>query len=352
MRQALAGLLWTKQYYDYDVERWLREHGVDPSAPAAPRSAGRNVDWRHLSTGDVLSMPDKWEYPWFAAWDLAFHCVPLALVDADFAKEQLKLLLREWYMHPNGQIPAYEWDFGDVNPPVHAWAALPRLRDRGRRSRGDGDRAFLERVFHKLMLNFTWWVNRKDTDGRNLFEGGFLGPRQHRRLRPLARRCPAGGTSSRPTARPGWRCTAMTCCEHRARAGARTSPAYEDMANKFFEHFVSIADAHEHRSASDGPLGRGGRLLLRRAAAARRRRAVPLRVRSMVGLIPLFAVTTLDATSWSATAGVREAHAVVPREPARSSLSARRRLAASGPPRATAAVAGRSRERLLRDPRR
>ena len=171
MRQALAGLLWSKQFYHYVPEQWL---AGDPALPPpARRQDGRNAEWGHLFNADVLSMPDKWEYPWYAAWDLAFHCLPLSLVDADFAKEQLLLVLREWYMHPNGQLPAYEWEFGDVNPPVHAWAAW-RVYKIERKQRGP-DRAFLERVFHKLMLNFTWWVNRKDAEGRNVFQGGFLG---------------------------------------------------------------------------------------------------------------------------------------------------------------------------------
>jgi len=169
MRQALAGMLWSKQFYHYVVRDWL--HG-DPAQPAPPsaRATGRNAQWRQLYNADVISMPDKWEYPWYAAWDLAFHCVPLSLVDADFAKEQLLLLLREWYMHPNGQLPAYEWAFGDVNPPVHAWAAWRVYKIEKKRT-GQGDRQFLERVFHKLLLNFTWWVNRKDAEGMNVFQG-------------------------------------------------------------------------------------------------------------------------------------------------------------------------------------
>ncbi|MDB4945338.1 MAG: uncharacterized protein JWP97_4872, partial [Labilithrix sp.] len=172
-RQALAGLLWSKQYYAYDVNRWLTG---DPGGPAPPaeRLRGRNSQWRHLFNSEVVSMPDKWEYPWYAAWDLAFHCIPLAMVDPDFAKDQLVLLTREWYMHPNGQLPAYEWAFGDVNPPVHAWAAL-RVYQIDRRRTGKADKNFLETVFLKLMLNFTWWVNRKDTSGNNVFQGGFLG---------------------------------------------------------------------------------------------------------------------------------------------------------------------------------
>ena len=172
-RQAFAGLLWSKQFYHYDVRTWLEG---DPSFPPPPprRAKGRNSKWKHLYNADVLSMPDKWEYPWYASWDTAFHCVALALVDPDFAKEQLILLLREWYMHPNGQVPAYEWQFGDVNPPVLAWAAW-RVYKIEKRIRGCADRTFLERVFHKHLINFTWWVNRKDPDGLNVFEGGFLG---------------------------------------------------------------------------------------------------------------------------------------------------------------------------------
>ncbi|HLQ23436.1 MAG TPA: hypothetical protein VK132_09520, partial [Gemmatimonadales bacterium] len=173
MRQAFAGLLWSKQFYHYYVRRWLQGDPAFP-APPAERLEGRNHEWMHLYNEDVISMPDKWEYPWYAAWDLAFHCVPLALVDPDFAKEQLVLFLREWYMHPNGQIPAYEWALGDVNPPVHAWAAW-RVYKIEKRIRGAGDRRFLERIFQKLLLNFTWWVNRKDTEGNHLFAGGFLG---------------------------------------------------------------------------------------------------------------------------------------------------------------------------------
>ena len=172
-RQALAGMLWSKQFYYFDVPKWL---AGDPQQPPAARSRqrGRNADWPHLNNADIISMPDKWEYPWYAAWDLAFHCVTFALIDPDFAKSQLVLLTREWYMHPNGQLPAYEWAFGDVNPPVHAWAAW-RVYQMDRALRGRATASFLERIFHKLMLNFNWWVNRKDADGRNVFQGGFLG---------------------------------------------------------------------------------------------------------------------------------------------------------------------------------
>ncbi len=289
-RQALAGLLWSKQFYHYDVRTWL---GGDPAFPPPPpeRGNGRNRAWKHLYNADVLSMPDKWEYPWYAAWDLAFHCVALALVDPDFAKEQLVLLLREWYMHPNGQIPAYEWAFGDVNPPVHAWAAW-RVYKIEKRIRGCADRVFLEKVFHKLMLNFTWWVNRKDPDGMNVFQGGFLGLDNigvFDRSAPL----PTGGHIEQSD---GTSWMAMYCLNMLAIAMelAREDPAYEDVASKFFEHFVFIAHAMNNLGGlgiqlwdeQDGfyydvlHLPDGGHY--------------PLRVRSMVGLIPLFAVEALE----------------------------------------------------------
>ncbi|MBI3800752.1 MAG: glucosidase, partial [Deltaproteobacteria bacterium] len=239
MRQALAGLLWSKQFYYYEVNRWLRGNPAEPPPPPQ-RLSGRNHDWTHLYNADVISMPDKWEYPWYAAWDLAFHCIPLALVDSDFAKEQLILLLREWYMHPNGQLPAYEWAFGDVNPPVHAWAAW-RVYKIEQKRHGKGDRKFLERVFHKLLLNFTWWVNRKDAEGRNVFQGGFLGLDNigvFDRSAPL----PTGGSieQSDATSWMGMYCLNMLTI---ALELARDDSAYEDVASKFFEHFVYICRA-------------------------------------------------------------------------------------------------------------
>ncbi len=290
MRQALGGLLWSKQFFYYDVGRWLKG---DPAGPEPPpeRLHGRNHEWRHLYNADVISMPDKWEYPWYAAWDLAFHCVALALVDSDFAKEQLLLMTREWYMHPNGQLPAYEWAFGDVNPPVHAWAAW-RVYKVEMKRRGMGDRKFLERVFQKLLLNFTWWVNRKDAEGRNVFQGGFLGLDNigvFDRSAPL----PTGGhiEQSDGTSWMGMYCLNMLAI---ALELASEDAAYEDIASKFFEHFVYICDAMNNLggekielwNAKDGfyydqlSLPNGSRL--------------PLKVRSMVGLIPLFAVETLD----------------------------------------------------------
>jgi hypothetical protein len=290
MRQATAGLLWSKQFYHYQVSRWLEG---DPAGPPPPneRQHGRNREWAHLYNEDIISMPDKWEYPWYAAWDLAFHMIPIALVDPDFAKEQLVLFLREWYMHPNGQLPAYEWALGDVNPPVHAWAAW-RVYKIEKRLRGQGDRRFLERVFQKLLLNFTWWVNRKDSEGMNVFEGGFLGLDNigvFDRSAPL----PTGGHIEQSD---GTSWMAMYCLNMLAIALelARENPAYEDLASKFFEHFVYIAHATHHRGGEEINLWdeRDGFYydVLHFPDGEHR----PLRVRSMVGLIPLFAVEALE----------------------------------------------------------
>ncbi len=289
-RAALAGLLWSKQYYALDVERWLRG---DPTQCAPPESrwGGRNHEWRHVYNSEVLSMPDKWEYPWYAAWDLAFHCIPMALVDPEFAKSQLTLLVREWYMHPNGQMPAYEWQLGDVNPPVHAWAAY-RVYQIERRTTGRTDRAFLEGVFLKLMLNFTWWVNRKDTSGKNVFEGGFLGLDNiglFDRSKPL----PGGGVLEQADATSwmGMYCLNMLDI---ALELARENPGYQDVANKFFEHFLAIAHAMNHiggrsRGLWDEEDGFYYDVMRRPSGES-----FPLRVRSMVGLAPLFAVATLE----------------------------------------------------------
>jgi hypothetical protein len=290
MRQALSGMLWSKQFYHYDVRTWL---DGDPAGPVPPpeRKQGRNKDWAHLYNDDVVSMPDNWEYPWYAAWDLAFHCIPLALVDPDFAKEQLILLLREWYMHPNGQLPAYEWAFGDVNPPVHAWAAW-RVYKIERRVRGVADRTFLEKVFHKLLLNFTWWVNRKDPEGMNIFQGGFLGLDNigvFDRSAPL----PTGGhlEQSDGTSWMGMYCLNMLAI---ALELAKEDPAYEDVASKFFEHFVNIAHAMndvgtESRALWDDQDGFYYDVLHMPNGEEHF-----LKIRSMVGLIPLFAVETLE----------------------------------------------------------
>ncbi len=294
-RQAYAGLLWSKQFYHYAVNEWLEGDPAQP-APPAERKRGRNADWLHLYNADVISMPDAWEYPWYAAWDLAFHALPLARVDSHFAKEQLLLLLREWYMHPNGQIPAYEFAFGDVNPPVHAWAAWRVYKMSG--ARGERDVLFLERAFHKLMLNFTWWVNRKDPEGHNLFGGGFLGLDNigvFDRSQPL----PTGGHLEQAdgTAWMAFYCATMLSM---AMELARTNPAYDDVASKFFEHFVAIADAMNSLGGNglwdedDGfyydELHVGGE-------------HIPLKVRSMVGLIPLFACEILEEETIAALPG-------------------------------------------------
>jgi hypothetical protein len=291
MRQALAGLLWSKQFYHYDVNRWLTG---DPagSEPPTERRQGRNWEWTHLYNADVISMPDKWEYPWYAAWDLAFHSIPLALVDSDFAKEQLTLLLREWYMHPNGQLPAYEWALGDVNPPVHAWAAW-RVYNIERKRRGVGDRKFLERVFHKLLLNFTWWVNRKDAEGRNVFQGGFLGLDNigvFDRSAPL----PTGGyvEQSDATSWMGMYCLNMLVI---AIELARENPAYEDVASKFFEHFVYICRAMNDLGGEGINLWSPKDGFYYDVLHLPDGKHFPLKVRSIVGLIPLFAVEILDS---------------------------------------------------------
>ncbi len=295
-RQAFAGMIWNKQFYCYDVPEWLRGDPAQPP-PAPERKHGRNADWKHLNNADVISMPDKWEYPWYAAWDLAFHCIPLALVDAAFAKHQLVLLTREWYMHPNGQLPAYEWAFGDVNPPVHAWAAwrvfqIDRKQRRGKNPNDPGDLAFLERVYHKLLLNFTWWVNRKDAQGRNIFQGGFLGL-DNIGVFDRSKSLPSGGFINQAD---GTSWMAMYCLNllRIALELARHNKVYEDIATKFFEHFLGIAAAIN--GVEDGALGLWDeqdefyydRLCLPDGES------VPLKVRSAVGLIPLFAVEVLE----------------------------------------------------------
>jgi len=283
-RQAFAGLLWSKQFYYYDVARWLKGDPTEPPPPPG-RDHGRNSDWMHLYNEDVLSMPDKWEYPWYAAWDLAFHCVPLALVDADFAKRQLRLLLREWYMHPNGQIPAYEWAFGDVNPPVHAWAAWRVYKIEAHRT-GKADPVFLEKIFHKLLLNFTWWVNRKDVAGNNIFQGGFLGL-DNIGVFDRSAQLPTGGfiEQSDGTSWMGMYC--LNLLEIAMELG-RLNPSYEDVASKFFEHFMYIAHAMNTLGLWDENDGFFYDVLRLPNGDVE-----PLKVRSMVGLIPLFAVGTV-----------------------------------------------------------
>ncbi|HVW39584.1 MAG TPA: glucosidase, partial [Pirellulales bacterium] len=290
-RQALAGMIWNKQFYLYDIPRWLAGDPLQP-APAPERRRGRNHEWTHLNNADVISMPDKWEYPWYAAWDLAFHCIPLSLIDAEFAKEQLILLTREWYMHPNGQLPAYEWALADVNPPVHAWAAW-RVFQIDRKQRGDGgDLKFLERILHKLLINFTWWVNRKDAEGRNVFQGGFLGLDNigvFDRSRPL----PSGGRLDQADA-TAW--MAMYCLNlmRISLELALHNSAYEDIATKFFEHFLGIAQAMTNIGDAGLALWDETDQFYYDKLIADSGEVIALRVRSIVGLIPLFAVETLE----------------------------------------------------------
>jgi hypothetical protein len=289
-RQAFAGLLWSKQFYHYNIEQWLEG---DPAGPRPPkqRKSGRNAEWRHLNNADVISMPDTWEYPWYAAWDLAFHCIPLAMVDPEFAKQQLVLLMREWYMHPNGQFPAYEWAFGDVNPPVHAWAAW-RVYKIDRRVTGRADRAFLERAFHKLLLNFTWWVNRKDAEGRNVFQGGFLGLDNigvFDRSQPL----PTGGHIDQAdgTAWMGMFSLIMLAI---ALELARQNRVYEYVATKFFEHFMYIAGALNNLGGKGIPLWNDQDEFFYDVLHLPDDSCRTLKVRSVVGLLPLLAVVTIE----------------------------------------------------------
>ncbi len=290
MRQGFAGMLWSKQFYHYVVKDWLRG---DPDNPHPPeeRQRGRNHQWTHLYNADVISMPDKWEYPWYAAWDLAFHCIPLALVDPDFAKEQLTLMLREWYMHPNGQIPAYEWALEDVNPPVHAWAAW-RVYKIDKKRTGKGDREFLKRIFHKLMLNFTWWVNRKDAEGMNIFQGGFLGLDNigvFDRGAPL----PTGGYLEQSDG-TSWMAMYTLNLLAIALELAKEESCYEDLASKFWEHFIYIAHAMSHRGHNRMGLWNEEDGFFYDVLKLPDGSQFPMKIRSMVGLIPLFAVETLE----------------------------------------------------------
>ena len=297
-RQAFAGMIWSKQFYYYDVPEWIKGDANQP-APPPERKWGRNREWLHLNNADVISMPDKWEYPWYAAWDLAFHCIPLAMVDGEFAKSQLVLLTREWYMHPNGQLPAYEWAFGDVNPPVHAWATwrvfqMDRKQRRVQNPDDAGDLAFLERVFHKLMLNFTWWVNRKDAQGRNIFQGGFLGLDNigvFDRSAPL----PTGGFINQADG-TAWMAMYSLNLMRIALELARHNHTYEDIATKFFEHFLHIVEAMNNIGDEGIGLWDEQDQFYYDVLNLPDGRMEPLKVRSMVGLIPLFAVEVLDSS--------------------------------------------------------
>jgi hypothetical protein len=289
-RQAFAGMLWSKQFFYYDVEQWSNG---DPAQipPPLERKHGRNHEWLHLNNADIISMPDKWEYPWYAAWDLAFHCIPFSLVDSSFAKQQLLLLTREWYMHPNGQLPAYEWAFGDVNPPVHAWATW-RVYKIDQKNNGKGDVQFLESVFHKLLMNFTWWVNRKDAQGNNIFQGGFLGLDNigvFDRSAPL----PTGGYIEQADG-TSWMAMYSLNLMRMALELAMHNPVYQDMATKFFEHFLYIAGAMANMGMQGEGLWDEEDQFFYDVLKLPNDGSEKLKVRSMVGLIPLFAVEVLD----------------------------------------------------------
>lgn len=288
-RQAFAGLMWSKQFYHYSLEKWL--HG-DKNGPKPPesRKSGRNHEWEHLYNLDVISMPDKWEYPWYAAWDLAFHMIPVAMIDPEWAKRQLILMTREWYMHPNGQLPAYEWAFSDVNPPVHAWAAW-RVYKITQRLTGEADTIFLEKIFHKMLLNFTWWINRKDESGNNIFQGGFLGL-DNIGVFDRSSQLPSGGYLEQAdgTAWMGMYCLNMLTISLEL---AKTKPAYEDVATKFFEHFVYIANAINKPYKENG-LWHEQNGFYYDALKTPQGHHIPLMIHSFVGLIPLFAVETIE----------------------------------------------------------
>lgn len=290
-RQAFAGMLWNKQFYYYDVQQWL---DGDPAQPPPPqqRKDGRNHEWIHLNNADILSMPDNWEYPWYASWDLAFHCISLSLVDVSFAKQQLLLLTREWYMHPNGQLPSYEWSFGAVNPPVQAWAAWRVYEIEAKNNNGKGDVSFLESVFHKLLINFTWWVNRKDAEGNNIFEGGFLGLDN---IGVFDRNAPLGGKGLIEQAdATSWMAMYSLNLMRIALELATFNPVYQDMATKFFEHFLYIAGAMESMGENEEGLWDEDDNFFYDVVRLPDGRSEKLKVRSMVGLIPLFAVEILD----------------------------------------------------------
>jgi hypothetical protein len=344
-RQALAGMLWSKQFYHYDVDEWLEGDPAQPPPPAE-RKRGRNREWLHFNTSAVLSMPDKWEYPWFASWDLAFHCIPLAMVDSEFAKSQLVLLGREWYQHPNGQIPAYEWAFGDVNPPVLAWAAW-RVYQIDQKQRGSGDTQFLERVFHKLLLNFTWWVNRKDSEGNNIFQGGFLGLDNigvFDRSAPL----PTGGfiEQSDGTSWMGMFSLNMMTI---ALELARTNPVYEDIASKFFEHFLYIAGAMNNIAGEGISLWDEQDEFFYDTLHLPDGTHMPLKLRSMVGLIPLFAVATIEPAMLESVPAFKERlEWFLANRPQLTRLISRWQEPGMGERRLVALVRGHRMKRLLR----
>lgn len=290
-RQAFAGMLWSKQFFYYDVSRWLNG---DPGQPIPPqeRKRGRNRDWTHLNNADIISMPDKWEYPWYAAWDLAFHTIPIAMVDPEFAKHQLLLLTKEWYMHPNGQLPAYEWAFGDVNPPVHGWATWRVYKIDQKLQGGKGDRRFLEEVFHKLLLNFTWWVNKKDYNGNNIFQGGFLGM-DNIGVFDRSAQLPTGGYIEQSDG-TSWMAMFTLNMLRMSIELAKENPTYQSLATKFFEHFLYIAGAIANINNEGINLWDEEDEFFYDVLHTPDNQRFKMKVRSMVGLIPLFAVEVLD----------------------------------------------------------
>ena len=344
-RQAFAGLIWSKQVYIWDIDRWLTG---DPTYPPPPdeRKGGRNSGWWHFNTVHVLSVPDTWEYPWFAAWDLAFHCVPLGLLEPDFAKDQLEIVLREWYMHPNGQLAAYEWAFEEVNPPVHAWATW-RIYEMERRATGRGDRGFLERVFHKLLLNFTWWVNRKDPEGLNVFQGGFLGL-DNIGVFDRNTELPGGGRldQSDGTAWMGVYSLNMLLI---ALELARENPAYEDVANKFFQHFLYVASAMNNVGGKGFSLWNEDDEFFYDVLHLPDGHQQVLRIRSLVGLIPLLAVETLEPELLEELPRFKgRLEWFLVNKPALSSLVARWQEPGAGERRLLALVRGHRMKRLLK----
>ena len=290
-RQALAGMLWSKQFYYYDVAKWLKG---DPAQPAPPeeRKHGRNFEWTHLNNADIISMPDTWEYPWYAAWDLAFHAIPIAMIDPEFAKKQLLLLTKEWYMHPNGQLPAYEWSFSDVNPPVHGWATWRVYKIDQKLQGGKGDRKFLEEVFHKLLLNFTWWVNKKDPNGNNIFQGGFLGMDNigvfdRNTILP-------NGSHIEQSDGTSWMAMFTLNMLRISLELAKENPTYQSLATKFLEHFLYIAGAMANVGNDGVDLWDDEDEFFYDVLHTHDGQRIKMKVRSMVGLIPLFAVEVLD----------------------------------------------------------
>ena len=288
-RQALAGMLWSKQFYRYDVRRWLEGDPLQPTPPSE-RLEIRNGDWLHLNNRDIISMPDTWEYPWYASWDLAFQAVTFALIDPEFAKQQLLLLTHEWFMHPNGSLPAYEWAFGDVNPPVHAWAAW-RVFRMDAAMHGTADFEFLERVFHKLMMNFTGWVNRQDIEGRNVFQGGFLGL-DNIGVFDRSQKLPVAGRIDQSDGTSWMAMYALNMMRISLELATRNH-VYEATATKFFEHFLAIADAMTRQNGRRGLWDEVDKFyhnVLHRPDGS----VIPLRLFSLVGLFPLFAVEVLE----------------------------------------------------------